>query len=115
MLRIGAIVLNVQDARRAAEFWRQALGYSYRGDAYDPEVTPVLLPASAPSAALALDEEDGTHLDLHTDSAAEQQAEIERLISLGATRVEWTYPDGACFVVLADPEGNHFCVVNAGG
>lgn len=33
---------------------------------------------------------------------------------LGATRVDWTYPDGASFVVLADPEGSHFCVVNTG-
>jgi predicted enzyme related to lactoylglutathione lyase len=44
----------------------------------------------------------------------EQQAEVERLISLGATRIGWTYPDGARFVVLADPEGNLFCVVNTG-
>ncbi len=54
------------------------------------------------------------NLDLHTDSEQEQQAEVERLVSLGATRVPWTYPDGARFVVLADPEGNLFCVVNAG-
>jgi acyl-CoA thioester hydrolase len=54
------------------------------------------------------------HLDLHTDSAQEQQAEVERLVSLGATRVDWAYPDGARFVVLADPEGNLFCVVNTG-
>jgi catechol 2,3-dioxygenase-like lactoylglutathione lyase family enzyme len=113
MLRIGAVVLNVQDARRAAEFWRQALGYSYR-DGYDPDRTPVLSPDNAPPAALALDEEDRSHLDLYTDSAAEQRAEIERLISLGATRVDWTYPDGARFVVLADPGGNVFCVINTG-
>ena len=43
---------------------------------------------------------------------AEQLAEVERLISLGATRVEWTYPADADFVVLADPDGNLFCVVN---
>jgi predicted enzyme related to lactoylglutathione lyase len=55
-----------------------------------------------------------THLDLRTDSAQEQQAEVERLISLGATRIDWAYPDGARFVVLADPEGNRFCVVNTG-
>jgi predicted enzyme related to lactoylglutathione lyase len=54
------------------------------------------------------------HLDLHTDSAQEQQAEVERLVSLGVTRVDWAYPDGARFVVLADPEGNLFCVVNTG-
>ncbi len=38
-------------------------------------------------------------------------AEVERLVALGATRVQWTYPDDADFVVLADTEGNLFCVV----
>ncbi|MGH3097804.1 MAG: VOC family protein [Streptosporangiales bacterium] len=35
-------------------------------------------------------------------------------VALGAKRVEWDYPDDADFVVLADTEGNLFCVVNAG-
>jgi predicted enzyme related to lactoylglutathione lyase len=34
------------------------------------------------------------------------------MLRVGATRVDWSYPDGASFVVLADPEGNLFCVVN---
>jgi Glyoxalase-like domain len=38
---------------------------------------------------------------------------VRRLISLGATRVDWAYPDDADFVVLADTEGNLFCVVDA--
>lgn len=58
---------------------------------------------------------DRTHLDLHVDGLAEQAAEVERLISLGAVRVPWTYPEDADFVVLADPEGNLFCVVDKGG
>jgi catechol 2,3-dioxygenase-like lactoylglutathione lyase family enzyme len=112
MLRLGTIVLNVKDARRASQFWSQALGYAYRDGAYSQDTTPVLLPPPMTAVAVALEEDDRTHLDLHTDSALEQQAEVERLISLGATRVDWAYPDGARFVVLADPEGNHFCVVN---
>jgi catechol 2,3-dioxygenase-like lactoylglutathione lyase family enzyme len=116
MLRIGTIVLNVKDARRASRFWSEALGYGYHGGGYRQDTTPVLLPQPTAAAAItvALDEDDGTHLDLHTDSAVEQRAEVERLISLGATRVDWAYPDGASFVVLADPEGNVFCVVNTG-
>jgi hypothetical protein len=39
-------------------------------------------------------------------------AEIERLIGLGARRVDWSYPDSPTHVVLADPEGNLFCIVN---
>lgn len=45
---------------------------------------------------------------------AEQLAEVDRLISLGTSRVDWEYPDDADFVVLADPEGNLFCVIDAG-
>jgi catechol 2,3-dioxygenase-like lactoylglutathione lyase family enzyme len=115
MLRLGTIILNVKDARRASQFWSAALGYAYRGGGYREDSTPVLLPPRPAAVAVALDEGDGTHLDLHTDSAQEQQAEVERLISLGATRVDWAYPDGARFVVLADPEGNLFCVINLGG
>jgi catechol 2,3-dioxygenase-like lactoylglutathione lyase family enzyme len=109
---MGTLVLNVKDARRVSQFWSQALGYAYRDGGYREDTTPVLLPEPATTVALALDENDRTHFDLHTDSALEQQAEVERLVSLGATRVDWTYPDGARFVVLADPDGNLFCVVN---
>ena len=112
MLRVGSIVLNMKDARRASQFWSQALGYAYRDDGYTEETSPVLLPHRATAVAVVLDEDDRTHLDLHTDSIQEQEAEVERLISLGATRADWTYPAGARFVVLADPEGNLFCVVN---
>jgi hypothetical protein len=48
------------------------------------------------------------HLDLFTEN---QAGEVERLLNLGATRVEWNYEPGADYVVLADPDGNTFCVV----
>jgi catechol 2,3-dioxygenase-like lactoylglutathione lyase family enzyme len=114
MLRVGAVVLNVKDAKRASQFWSQALGYTYRDGGYREDKTPVLLPQHATPVAVALDELDRPHLDLHTDNAAEQHAEVERLISLGASEVDWAYPDGARFIVLADTEGNLFCVVNTG-
>jgi hypothetical protein len=52
-------------------------------------------------------------MDLVVDSQTEQASEIERLVGLGATRVAWSYPSDPDFVVLADPEGNRFCVVDA--
>ncbi|MYS77332.1 VOC family protein, partial [Streptomyces sp. SID5926] len=53
------------------------------------------------------------HLDLFTDSAEEQRAEVRRLIGLGARAVEWDlYPPDPDFVVLADPDDNVFCVVD---
>ena len=53
------------------------------------------------------------HLDLYAGDAADQAAEIERLVGLGARRVDWDgYDEGADFVVLADPDGNIFCVID---
>lgn len=86
-----------------------ALGY-----VPDPHNPAFLVPENDEGVRLHLDEDDRTHLDLWTDSEEEQQAEVERLLSLGATRVAWTYPDDADFIVLADPHGNLFCVINAG-
>lgn len=53
------------------------------------------------------------HIDLDADDAAEQEREVRRLVALGAERVDWdNYPDDPDFVVLADTEGNRFCVVD---
>ena len=55
------------------------------------------------------------HLDLHVADPAEQEAEAARLVSLGARRVDWdSYPDDPDFIVLADTEGNRFCIVDLG-
>jgi catechol 2,3-dioxygenase-like lactoylglutathione lyase family enzyme len=109
VVRLGAVVLNVSNIRRSSGFWRQALGYLPRdGDA------AVLGPGSGDGPLLVLDEDDRTHLDLWAADEAEQRAEVERLVSLGATRVtDWPYPEDADFVVLADPDGILFCVVDA--
>jgi catechol 2,3-dioxygenase-like lactoylglutathione lyase family enzyme len=48
------------------------------------------------------------HLDLYTTN---QQGEVERLVRLGAARHPWRYDPHADFVVLEDPDGNLFCVV----
>jgi catechol 2,3-dioxygenase-like lactoylglutathione lyase family enzyme len=107
MARIRSIVLHTADNRRAAAFWSQALGYE--PTAHNPDF---LVPPDGLGPRLHLDENDRTHLDLWVDNAADQAAEVERLVSLGATRVPWDYPRDADFVVLADTEGNLFCVVN---
>ena len=108
MVRIDTVVIHAADARRAAEFWGRALGYTPRS-----EGSLTLVPPDGDGPAVNLDETDQMHLDLRVSDAAEQRAEVERLIGLGAQRVHWEYPDGANFVVLADTEGNLFCVVNA--
>jgi catechol 2,3-dioxygenase-like lactoylglutathione lyase family enzyme len=108
MVTIGTIVVQVSDLERAAAFWMTALGYVRRAD--NPLI---LVPPSGNGPALALDQTDRMHLDLYAASGDEQRAEVGRLVAAGATQVPWTYPDDADFVVLADPDGNLFCVVNA--
>ncbi|MET9613883.1 VOC family protein [Kitasatospora indigofera] len=119
MLRIGTVVLGVQDVRRAADFWGRALGYVPRdGESSDDWV--VLVPAAGTGTPVALgrsvtpvQEHPRVHLDLYADDAAEQAAEVERLVGLGAVRVDWdSYPEDPDFIVLADPEGNRFCVID---
>ena len=53
------------------------------------------------------------HFDLHVTGVDEQEAEADRLVTLGARRVDWDrYPHDPDFIVLADTEGNRFCVVD---
>ncbi|MEU6869159.1 VOC family protein [Streptomyces sp. NPDC046751] len=115
MVRIGTVVMGASDVRRAAEFWKAALGLVEREPAEEDWV--VLVPAGGSGAGLALGLSDTpvqevprVHLDLYTE---EQDAQVDRLIALGAVRVDWElYPDDPDFVVLADTEGNRFCVID---
>lgn len=112
-LRIGSIVWGVRDVARAVEFWTRALDY---GVPHAPDETwAILAPREGGGLQLALSlvtsgHARRHHLDLY---AADQAAEVERLVALGASRVEWRYPPDADYVVLADPDGNTFCVVQA--
>jgi predicted enzyme related to lactoylglutathione lyase len=113
--------LGADDVDRAVSFWSQVLGYKpVHFDDSDNEFT-ILVPPSGEGTRVALQraetppqEHPRVHLDLVVDDAAEQAAEVERLVSLGATLAPWdSYPADPDFVVLADPEGNRFCVVDA--
>jgi predicted enzyme related to lactoylglutathione lyase len=116
-LRIGSIVVHVSDVARAMAFWAPALDYEPR---YEPEPDWVILqPRGGAGPNLSLDgvgadppQFPEIHLDLY---AADQEAEVERLVGLGARRVEdWPYPEEEHdFVVLEDPDGNRFCVIAA--
>ncbi len=119
MLSIGTIVMGAADVRRAADFWTRALGYVPRDGVVEDDWV-VLVPAEGSGAGLALglsttpvQEHPRVHLDLYASDAADQAVEVARLISLGADRVDWDlYPGDADFIVLADPEGNRFCVID---
>ena len=107
MLTIGAVVINVSDVERTGSFWAAALDYQP-----DPGNPAFLGPRSGAGPRVHLDEDDRTHLDLWAADAAEQAREVDRLVALGATRVAWDYPEGADFVVLSDPDGTLFCIID---
>jgi predicted enzyme related to lactoylglutathione lyase len=117
MLRIGSVVLGVEDLRTSIRFWEAALDYTLRREPAD-DTWAILIPRSGEGGQLALmksvtpsQDRPRLHLDLYAD---DQETEISRLISLGAHRVEWdSYGADADFVVLADPDGNRFCVIEA--
>jgi catechol 2,3-dioxygenase-like lactoylglutathione lyase family enzyme len=121
MLRFGVVVLGVTDRLRAEEFWCAALGYRVRDDGFAGWAR-VLEPPGGTGTMIALqlsetppEDHPRQHLDLHVADAAEQEAEADRLVSLGATRVDWDrFPDDPDFIVLADTEGNRFCIVDLG-
>ena len=122
MLTFGVVALGVTDAGRAAEFWCAALGYELREDGFGGWAKVLVPPGGATGTPIALqlsetppEEYPRLHFDLHVATAAEQAAEAERLVSLGAQRVDWdSYPEDPDFVVLADTEGNRFCIVDLG-
>ena len=120
VLRIGTVVVGVEDVHRAMAFWTAALGLVPRDEVSPEDDFLVLLPPDGRRFGLALDTSETPvqahpriHLDLYAGDAADQAAEVERLIGLGATRVDWDrYPEDPDFVVLADPDGNRFCVID---
>jgi catechol 2,3-dioxygenase-like lactoylglutathione lyase family enzyme len=117
MLRVGSIVLRVDDLQREKAFWTAALGYVAREG--DDDDFALLRPRDGSGPNMSLDMHHAAervppriHLDLYAD---DQPAEVERLKGLGATEVHWDKrPADADYVILADPEGNRFCVIDAG-
>jgi len=116
MLRLGSTVLGASDVRRAVEFWGRALGYVPRDGVADGTFVVLTSPDGASEnisvmlSETPVQEKPRVHLDLYT---AEPAREIERLLALGASHVDWQdYPPDADFTVLADTEGNRFCVID---
>jgi catechol 2,3-dioxygenase-like lactoylglutathione lyase family enzyme len=113
MLRIGSIVWGVRDVPQAIRFWCAALDYVPLRPPSDDWAILVPREGQGPQIAITQVSSDArTHQRHHLDLYAEDQAaEVERLLALGARRVDWRYPAGADYLVLADPDGNTFCVV----
>jgi hypothetical protein len=112
-VRIGSIVIHCHQFDRMLAFWQSALYYVPREPVTDGWV--VLRDPSGKAPNLSLQARDRRaerrswlHLDLYT---AARDREVERLVGLGAKRYPWRYKPQDDFVVLEDPDGNLFCVV----
>ena len=115
-LRWQCLDIDSADPRRAADFWQEALGWrrTHESDqevvleppAGSPEdgVSPVLLVLSVTEEKTV---KNRLHLDLRPD---DQQAELARLLALGARRVD-VGQDDPSWIVLQDPEGNELCLL----
>ena len=118
--RLVHLVVDATDPERLAHFWSAALGWEIAAaDAGESDVwpegyrypDPVALPLVFVPVPDRKTGKNRVHLDLATTSPEHQAAEVERLCGLGATRADIGQDDVA-WVVLADPEGNEFCVLD---
>jgi predicted enzyme related to lactoylglutathione lyase len=107
------LVLDCIDPDRLASFWSEAIGYRVSGSS-EPYVVLVPEKGAGPELLLQRVGEPKTtknrmHLDIRT---AELTPKVESLEALGARRLQSgvTEEDGFRWVVMADPEGNEFCV-----
>ena len=108
------VVVDAHDLPKLAQFWTQALGWEVLsehereiviGPDVNAQVGICFMPVTDAKTV-----KNRVHLDL-TTSAADRDTEIERLLSLGARRVDIGQTGKESWTVLADPEGNEFCVI----
>ena len=114
-LRLHHIVIDAHDLPSLAQFWTEALGWpvlSARerevviGPSVDAPIGLCFMPAGETRKTV----KNRVHMDL-TTTADDRDSEIERLLALGARRVDVGQTGQESWDVLADPEGNEFCVV----
>src|SRR3954449_5458770 len=107
------VVVDAEDPARLARWWAEALGYRIVHESPDeveirrgPDELPGLLFGVSPDGKTV---KNRLHIDLRPD---DQEAEVERLVDMGARHVDIGQHD-VTWVVLADPEGNEFCVLSS--
>ena len=119
MITIQAVCVDARDPLALATFWRDVL--EWRITVEGPDEVVLEPPAGSPYDGVAADllflkvlemkiSKNRLHVDLRPD---DQSAEVARLEQLGARRVFVGQGDDVTWVVMADPEGNEFCVLRA--
>lgn len=117
-LQLSHVSVDCRDARAVANFWMEMLGYDLTDFSEDGEVEIELSPKDGKGSSLLFVEvpegksiKNRIHFDLRPD---DQQAEVERAKNLGGKEVDIGQGDQT-WVVLADIEGNEFCILRAIG
>ncbi|REC47509.1 VOC family protein [Chryseobacterium pennipullorum] len=111
-LKILSVVWGVKNLNSAIAFWSEALNYKLKRE--PDQDFAILVPKKGQGIQLSLklttsEKPKRHHIDLLAEN---QKTEVERLIKLGASKLEnWDYEKDADYVVLLDPDGNSFCVV----
>jgi predicted enzyme related to lactoylglutathione lyase len=107
------LVVDARDPARLARWWAEALGYQITHDKPDeveirrsPDRLPGLVFVPVPETK---EIKNRLHIDLRP---TDQEAEVERLVDMGARHVDIGQEDVG-WIVLTDPEGNEFCVLTA--
>jgi len=112
-LRVTEVVIDCADHGRVVDFWASALGYARRevNEQYVALVPPAREAGLPPFLFQKVPEpkaaKNRVHLDFRADVMAE---EVARLVGLGATVLAERRLGDFTWTVLADPEGNEFCV-----
>ncbi len=114
--RLVEIVVDCEAPGVLARFWGEVLGWPVTDEARgfswisatgDYTARPMIVFAPVPEPKST---KNRVHLDV-SPSGVDQPAELERLLALGATRVDSGRADDLPWIVLADPEGNEFCLL----
>jgi predicted enzyme related to lactoylglutathione lyase len=116
MIRTAQWTLDVMDVPRMAQFWSHVMGFEI--SAGDDGCATLWAAGEEPAVTIWLQKVDEPkqgknrcHPDLVVDGDVD--AEVERLVSLGAARADVGQTGEEGFVVLADPEGNEFCLLRS--
>ncbi|MBO3084069.1 VOC family protein [Cellulomonas fengjieae] len=116
---VSQLTIDSADPHALARWWNEVLGWRHAWDPADDEEEVGIEPADGSATAwLFLKVADAKagknrlHVDLRPQNGSDQATELERLLALGATRVDIGQGD-VPWHVLADPEGNEFCLLRS--
>ncbi|MBB4681929.1 putative enzyme related to lactoylglutathione lyase [Crossiella cryophila] len=114
-LSIGMVTIDCADPQAQAGFWTQVLGASVAADYGDYVVLAPPGPGATGIGLQRVPEERAGKNRVHIDlTGPDPDAQIERVVGLGARVLATHKVPGLTWTVLADPEGNEFCIANHG-